>query len=332
MTLKLQFSTDFTDYIGDENFSGSVKVVTKSEIIECSAVLLAQHSPILREMLKEDNELFLTDSNHVRECLSILYGGSVELTEENFHDILKFMVLFDIKGASEKVLHWMTDKKWNLDNASLLINSSIKVAKGAQKSRISEFSVLLTSRLFFEIRMKAILDPNSTDIRYKSLDSAMEYLIPRVEEKKELLKLLFYEELIPDYIPWIIKLVDYSNYKILMDSLEVWQISNRMALLDRSQFVELFDRIEDLENLSLKDYKKLNKCKLIVNEKMTILKSLRFMKENQSIYSCWKMLDKDGMAVLTHTFTDILDQFLIIECIFSWKSVNQDNTYITPAR
>ena len=323
MTLRLKFRTNFTDFIGDKNYSGSVKVVTQSEIIECSAVLLAQHSSVLREMLKEDDELFLTDNNHVRECLTILYGGSVELTEENFYDILKFMVLYDIGFPAEqnKVLQWMEDKEWNLDNASLLINSSITVkALGVE---VQADSFLKPARLFFEKRVKAILDPDNTDTRCHSLDSAMEYLMPRIEDKKELLKLLLHEDLIHDYIPWIMKLIDQSNYGVVTNSLEKSHISNAMALLTRSQSEELFDKIENFENLTLKDFKQLTKCKLIINEKTTILKSLRFMKENGNIYSCWKMLDEDGLEIFTNAFTGILDQFCVIECLASWYSGNQ---------
>ena len=326
MSVKLRFKTDFTDFLKSNEFSGSVKVVTKTEIIECSAVLLAQHSPVLREMLKEDNELFLTDNNHVRECLTFLYGGSVKLTEDNFYDILKFMVLYNIGFLEEQdqVLKWMEGKEWNLDNASILINSSIAVTKVVDVV-VQSFrdSFLKPARLFFEKRMKAILDPNSTDIRYQSLDSAMEDLIPRIENKKELLKLLLHEDLIPDYIPWIMKLIDQSNYGVLTNSLEESHISNAMALLAHSQSEELFDKIENFENLTLKDFKQLTKCKLIINKKTTILESLRFMKENGNIYSCWKMLNEDGLEIFTNAFTSMSDQFCVIECLLSWYSENQ---------
>ncbi|KAL5252407.1 hypothetical protein ACHWQZ_G015244 [Mnemiopsis leidyi] len=328
MSVKLRFKTDFTDFLMNDEFSGSIKLVTQSEIIECSAVLLAQHSSVLREMIKEDNEVFLTDNNHVRECLTVLYGGEIKLTEENFHDILKFMVLFHVEDAKWNVLHWMKTKTWNLDNANLLINSSIAVVKVLEEvpnsivDRFSQMSILAPSRLFFEIRLKTIVNSNSTDTRNRSIDSAMEYLIQRVVDQRQFLKLLLDEALIAEYVPWIISLIDQSNYKIVVESLGTSQISNKMALLTRSQSEELFGKIEDLENLTMKDFKQLNKCKLDINEKITILKSLRFIKEDGNLFSCWKMLDGDGMTVLTNAFTDILDQFCIIECLLSWYSDN----------
>ena len=102
--VKLQFDTDFTRFLELDGYHDPICIVTESEIIKCNAVLLAQHSNVLREYLKEEKELFLTDNKHVRECLSILYGGSVRLTEENFQDILKFMVSFDITSVRDQVL------------------------------------------------------------------------------------------------------------------------------------------------------------------------------------------------------------------------------------
>ena len=99
MAVKLEFNNDFTN----NEFNDAVLIVTEFEIIKCSAVLLAQHSSVLREYIKQEKELFLTDNKHVRECLIVLYGGSVSLTEENFQDILKFMVAFDIPGAQKQV-------------------------------------------------------------------------------------------------------------------------------------------------------------------------------------------------------------------------------------
>ena len=99
MTVKLDFRTDFSFFLGYEEFLEAVNIVTESEIIKCSAILLAQHSEVFREAVREDKEFFLTENKHVRECLSVLYGGEAKLNDKNFQDILKFMVTFEIPGA-----------------------------------------------------------------------------------------------------------------------------------------------------------------------------------------------------------------------------------------
>ena len=327
-TVKLDFNTDFTEFLAKDDYNDPICVVTESETIKCSAVLLAQHSSVLKEYLKEEKELFLTDNKHVRECLSILYGGSVKLTEENFQDILKFMVSFDIPSARDQVLNWMSQTRWNLDNASLLINGSIFVAKALHlqpEGSLDIENIFSPCRLIFKWFSGTLINLNATDDRYKTLDSAMESILPEIGDKDKLLEILLHEDLIPEYIHCITKLLNQSSYNLFLERLEIPDIPNKMAVLTRSQFEELFDKIEDFECITLKEYKRLNKYKMNINEKMTITQSLRFMKENGSLYSCWRLLDNDGMMILLNAFTDKTDQFCILECILSWHSANKSS-------
>ena len=326
MTVKLEFNNDFTYFLEKDKFNDSVQIVTESEIIKCSAVLLAQHSSVLREYIKEDNELFLTDNKHVRECLTILYGGSVSLTEENFQDILKFMVAFDIPGARKQILNWMSGNRWNLDNAGLLINGSMVASKTIEgKWTCSKEEIYKPCRLFFGQHLPKIIVPDSTDERYKNLENAINDVISGVVDKKELLTILLHQDLIPDYILWVNMLLDQSNYKLLLDSFEKPEISNAMSLCPRTQFEELFEKMEDFDNITVKEYKHLNRYKMKINDKITELQSLRFMKECGSLYSCWKILDADGMCVLSTAFTDKSDQFCVIECLLSWLAANKSS-------
>ena len=150
----------------------------------------------------------------------------------------------------------------------------------------------------------------------------MDYFISEVVDKNEVLTILLHQDLIPDYIPWANMLMDKSNYKMLLDLFERPEISNAMSQCPRTQFDKLFVKMEDFENITLKEYKHLNNCKLKINEKITLLQSLKFMKECGSLYSCWKILDKDGMFVLSTAFTDKSDQFCVIECLLSWLVAN----------
>ena len=326
-TIKLNFNNDFTKFLEIQDYNAPVCVLTESETIQCYGLLLAQHSSVLREYLKKDKELFLTDNKHVRECLSILYGGSVELTEDNFHDILKFMVCFDIPSIRDQVLDWMSQNRWNLDNASLLVNCTSDVGKASRVQPTVSLSlkddILKPCRLFFSQHLVTKINPNSRDIRYQTLGSAMKSILLRIGDKSKFIDVLLHQDLIPEYVPWITELINQSSYDTFLNRLEQPEIANKMPLLTRTQFENLFDKIEDFECMTLKEYKRLNKYKLNINEKMAVVQSLRFMKGNGSLYSCWKILDGDGMTIFKNAFTDKSDQFCIIECLLSWYSANK---------
>ena len=50
-----------------------------NEIIECSGVILSQHSETLKKLIHEDEEVFLLGFESVYDILTILHGGYVIL-------------------------------------------------------------------------------------------------------------------------------------------------------------------------------------------------------------------------------------------------------------
>ena len=308
-----------SNFLEENDFSGSVKVVTQSETIECSKALLAQHSKVLKDRLKEENTLFLTDNNHVRECLTILYGGYVVLNEENFADILKFMAVFDIPYARKTVIGYMITKKWKLDNASSFLNGSLAAAKALGDTKKDGFTLI----------KEEVLEPCKLYFKYEEdakSNEAIESLIPKIQEPTVLLKLLLHHDFIPGYVPWIVRLVDKSSYKIFLDALCLPEFLSKMALLTLSEFGELFDKIEDAVVMTPMEYKLLYEKKFKIKEKITLIQTLRFMKESGLLFSCWKMFDSgEDIRVLKDAFLDISDQFCIMECILAWISANQSS-------
>ena len=333
MTVKLDFNNDFTYFLNNAGFHDPVHIVTESEDITCSAVLLAQHSATLRDAIKDDNELILTENKHVSECLSVLYGGSVMITKENFQDILNFMVAFDIPAAQKQVLDWMIETRWTLDNSRLLINGSMAAANacgnGSQQCTDSEESlkeqIYQPCRMFFGKHLLTMIRPKGNDSRYHNLNSAMRYVISEVKDKKELLVLLMHQDLIPDYLSSIIALMDETSYNIFLNSLDRPEISNAMSLSTRTQFEELFEKIEDFDNLTMKEYKQLNKYKMKIHDKMAVVQSLKTMKKRGSLHSCWKVFDADGMSQLSTAFPNKSDQICVIECLLSWVAANKSS-------
>ena len=324
--VKLDFNSDFTNFLSNDDYNDPVTIVIESGTIKCNATLLAQHSSVLRENLKQDKELFLTDNKHVRECLSILYGGSIELTEENFHDILKFMVCFDVRSAQDQVLDWMSQRKWNLDDAKMLINGSmaaIRSCVGVADIHGLREKVYKPCRLFLGQRLTDIINPSSSDVRYKNIDKARERILGRVTDRKEQLAMLLHQDLIPEYIDWIESFIDQSVYHDFLKALDRLEISNKMSLCTRNQFEKLFDKLENLEGISFQEYKNLNKYKLKIHEKMGTCQSLRLMKENGNLYSCWKVLDLDALSIVPIVCSNTADQFCIVENVVTWVSTKK---------
>ena len=107
MSVKLEFNTDFTRFVGSESINHTVKVATSTSVVTCSGAILAQHSPALQKLVSEDSELFLDNYSNVQDCLYILHGGSVDLDMGNILDIMKFSVQFGIEQMYWQCLEWI---------------------------------------------------------------------------------------------------------------------------------------------------------------------------------------------------------------------------------
>ena len=94
-------------------------------------------------------------------------------------------------------------------------------------------------------------------------------------------------------------------------------------MCSRAQFDGLFDKIEDFEGMTLKEYKHFSKLKLKINEKMGVYQSLKFMKEKGNMYSWWKLLDSGGISVIPTLYTGTSHQFCIVENFLTWLSTNK---------
>ena len=333
MTVKLDnFNTDFTRFLEYDMFNDQVKVVTETEVIKCSGILLSQHSDVLRDYVMKDDELFLDDNKHVRECLNILYGGSVSITLDNFQDILKFMTVFDIPVARRQILDWMLNfETLDLDYIITFINGSMVAAKAYNFFRFHdddlEFmqEIYKPCRLFLVENIFKMILPDSDDERYRDLDSAMEWIISEVCDKKELITLLMHKDLIPGHLPFVKRIMDQSNYNILLHSLDLPDVSNAMSLCSRSLFEELFEKIEAFDDITFTKYKQLSRYKTMLFEKMANVHSITCLKESGSMHSSWRVLKADEIALLPTVFRDTSDQFYLIECLLSWISVNKSS-------
>ena len=131
MSVKLKdFKTDFTEFL-HSNIPHTVKVVTDNKILECSSILLSQHSSTLKDMISKDNEIFMLDYQFVEDLLVLLYGGSVELSLENCSEFIKFSCQFGISGVVEQVFNFLSSvvDESNLVSVVRVCIGGIKAAK-----------------------------------------------------------------------------------------------------------------------------------------------------------------------------------------------------------
>ena len=130
--VKLEFKTDFTQFLKKDNqINHAVKVVTKSEVIECSGAVLCQHSAILQDLFAKDNEIFLDNYTHIQDCLLVLHGGEITLTMDNILDFMKFSVQFGINEIYLQCLDWI-EKNFSARNVMKIFRICNSVSKFAK--------------------------------------------------------------------------------------------------------------------------------------------------------------------------------------------------------
>ena len=140
--VQLNFSTNFTSFLKEENkIYHTIKVVTKTEVIECSGAVLCQHSEVLKELFTKENELFLDNYTYVQDCLLILHGDEVVVTIDNIQDILKFSVQF---GINEMYLQCLDSMHVHFSDKNI-----IKIYKICQS--VSKFARICGTQLPMDI-------------------------------------------------------------------------------------------------------------------------------------------------------------------------------------
>ena len=112
MTARIKyFNTDFTKFITkpstNRTLRHSVKIVTKTETLEVSGAVISQHSEVMMKMVQNDEEVFLNGYEFADECVVILHGGNIVLTEDNCEEIIKFGIQFRLTDLIEQGLEYI---------------------------------------------------------------------------------------------------------------------------------------------------------------------------------------------------------------------------------
>ena len=105
------------------NVKNEAYLITEDVSIKVHGIILAARSAKIEVMLEESENIpaveFSDDLTGLEDCLDLVYGGSVEIREDNFKTIYKFGKLFQICEMMESVLSWIAvsvtyDKFWSV--------------------------------------------------------------------------------------------------------------------------------------------------------------------------------------------------------------------------
>ena len=87
--------TDLTRF-RRSNFKNKVYVITEDRYIKSNGVLLAARSAKIEETLEESENIlavqFSDNMAGLEDCLDLVYGGSVDIREDNCKSIYKFIL------------------------------------------------------------------------------------------------------------------------------------------------------------------------------------------------------------------------------------------------
>ena len=105
------------------NIKSEVYLVTEDVRIKSHGILLAARSAKLEKMVDDSENIpaveFSDNLTGLEDCLDLVYGGSVDISEENCKSIYKFGKLFQIREMMDGVLSWIAvylsyDKFWKV--------------------------------------------------------------------------------------------------------------------------------------------------------------------------------------------------------------------------
>ena len=105
------------------NVKNEAYLITEDVCIKAHGIILAARSAKIEVMLEESENIpaveFSDDLTGLEDCLDLVYGGCVEIREDNFKTIYKFGKLFQICEMMESILSWIAisvtyDKFWSV--------------------------------------------------------------------------------------------------------------------------------------------------------------------------------------------------------------------------
>ena len=125
---KLPGILDISQYIRSDGvkINNSVNILVGETIIEANGIVLSLLSPVLLDLAVKSSDIildeFVDNVNGVRDCLALLYGGTVEINDDNLETIVKFSIKFEVEKLYTLCVEWI---RTNVSTKSTLLFISI---------------------------------------------------------------------------------------------------------------------------------------------------------------------------------------------------------------
>ena len=306
MSVKLKdFKTDFTEFL-HSNIPHTVKVVTDNKILECSSLLLSQHSSTLKDMISKDNEIFMVDYQCVEDLLVLLYGGSAELSLENCSEFIKFSCQFGISGVVEQVFNFLSSV---VDKSNLV--SVVRVCIGAIKAaKFFEFKPYDSE--FFFAGEKVIKEMNRDEIQ-TFVDNF---------QAEDVFTMFANRVFVKQILPASASFVTQSNVEsVLHHLLTLEDFIDSATLCSIEKLTEFFYAFEKL-SLTAKSCKDLLQLKKSVFKQLSIdevMTDITKPSTDSSLFTkslkCWRNYTVDTMLVVCKYGSN---GFYLFEIVLSW--------------
>ena len=312
MTARIKnFNQDLTGFL-QGNIRHTVKIWTKTDTLEVSGAVISQHSKVLRNMVVNEEEILLNNYEFAKECLIILHGGSVELNEENFEEIIKFGIQFGVADVVEQGLVFLETFviKYNL----------IKMVKVCWQA--ADFSSLCD----FDYNIDYYW-PLERSIEVLDLVEA-EKLIADINVKlgiKVVLRMLTNKQLAKKLLKIVTSLIDQSNISEIVDAFQQYEYHitfvEAFSSCTRKDIINFFQKIE-VWGLLVGKWKSFRNMTKIISRELDNRESRdhNFIPNEQNLLTCWKLLTREDILQVCR-FCET--SFYIFEVVMSWVALNK---------
>lgn len=96
------------------NVFNSVSLIIDNTVIDVNGLVLSRKSPVLEQLVCSQSEISLDNGGHftgekegVQDCIELLYGGLVEISDCNINTITKFSALYQVNEMFELCVGWI---------------------------------------------------------------------------------------------------------------------------------------------------------------------------------------------------------------------------------
>ena len=91
----------------------TIHFLVGTESIEVSGCVLSLKSSVLEDLVGKQREVYLDqftgEMEGVKDCVELLYGGKVELSEDNIKTVIKFSVMYEIEDIYNLGMEWIKE-------------------------------------------------------------------------------------------------------------------------------------------------------------------------------------------------------------------------------